>query len=160
LDFDPADLTHVSTGFLTLTVRDTDGLRANGGLLVLLNLLAHLAPPLDAGDALSAQIARIVGEIVPWLFPPLGLRVRVVPAVRDSLADALAFVCALMDGQMHANKLPGVRVRTPSSRRSRLVAAGEQCAGPERAAAFAKLVEELRALAVFVFDEPQHAPRS
>jgi len=148
----PAGLEHA--------VRDTDGLRANGGLLVLLNLLADLAPPLDAGDVLSAQIARIIGEIVPWLFPPWGLRTHVVPAVRDSLADAVAFVCALADGQMHATKPPSVRVCTPSSRRSRVVAAGEQFSGPERVAAFAKLVEELRALAVFVFDEPQHALRN
>ena len=139
---------------------DSDGLRANGGLLVLLNLLADLAPPLDASDALSAQIARIVGEIVAWPFPPWGLRVRVVPAVRESLEDALAFVCALADGHMRANKPPSLRVRTPSSRRSRLVAAGERYAGPQRATAFAKLVEELRALAAFVFDEPQHAPRN
>src|SRR5882672_9516449 len=103
----PAGLEH--------TVRDTDGLRANGGLLVLLNLLADLAPPLDASDALSAQIARIVGEIVPWPFPPWGLRVRVVPAVRESLEDALAFVCALADGQMRVNKPSSLRVRTPSS---------------------------------------------
>jgi len=39
------------------------------------------------------------------------------------------------------------------------VAASERYSGPERIAAFSKLIEELRALATFVFDEPQHAPR-
>src|SRR5712671_3695200 len=58
------------------------------------------------------------------------LRVRGVPAVRDSLAGALVFVCALANAQMHANKPPSVRVRTPSSRRSRSVAASERYAGP------------------------------
>ncbi|KAI0293861.1 hypothetical protein B0F90DRAFT_1760714 [Multifurca ochricompacta] len=80
---------------------DTDSLRANGGLIVLINLLADLAIPLGAGDALSAQIAQIVGEVVPWLFPPWELRVRVVPAVRQALADACAavYALALVDGQ-------------------------------------------------------------
>jgi len=47
-------------------MRDTDSLRVNGDLLILLNLLADFAPPPDAGDALSAQIARIVGKVVRW----------------------------------------------------------------------------------------------
>jgi hypothetical protein len=97
----PPDLQHA--------VRDTDSLRANGGLLVLVNLLADLAAPLGAGDALSAQIAQIVGEVVPWLFPPWELRGRVVPAVRDALADACAFVCALADGKAQDGQPSGVR---------------------------------------------------
>jgi len=55
---------------------------------------------------------------------------------------------------MHANKPPNVHLRTQSSQRSRLVVASERYAGPERVAAFARLVEELRALAAFGFDEP------
>jgi hypothetical protein len=46
-------------------VCDMDGLRVNGGLLILVNLLADLATPLRASDALSMQIARTVGEVVP-----------------------------------------------------------------------------------------------
>ena len=67
----PADLEHA--------VRDTDGLCANGRLLVLPNLLADLAPPLDAGDVLSAQIARIVGEVVPCAVPAVGAP-RAIPS--------------------------------------------------------------------------------
>ena len=89
-------------------VCDMDGLRANGGLLILVNLLADLATPLRASDALSAQIARIVGEVVPWLFPPWELRARVVPAVRDALVDARAFVCALSDDQAQVNERPSI----------------------------------------------------
>ncbi|KAI0248285.1 hypothetical protein BJV78DRAFT_1284904 [Lactifluus subvellereus] len=141
-------------------VRDTDSLRANGGLLVLVNLLADLAAPLSAGDALSAQIACIVGEVVPWLFPPWELRARVVPDVREALADACASVYSLADEQTQVGKPPGARPRTPQARAvAAAAAARQQCASPERPSAFAKLVEELRALAAFVFDEPQHAPR-
>jgi hypothetical protein len=47
------------------TVCDMDGLCVNGGLLILVNLLADLATPLRASDALSVQIARTVGEVMP-----------------------------------------------------------------------------------------------
>jgi hypothetical protein len=127
-------------------VCDMDGLRANGGLLILVNLLADLATPLRASDALSAQIARIVGEVVPWLFPPWELRGRVVPAVRDALVDARAFVCALADGQAQRNEWPSM----DSTRRTTVAAANQ------RPGAFSKLVEEVCALAAFVGDEPRH----
>ncbi|KAI0245457.1 hypothetical protein BJV78DRAFT_1287812 [Lactifluus subvellereus] len=141
-------------------VCDTDSLRANGGLLVLINLLADLAAPLSVGDALSAQIACIVGEVVPWLFPPWELRAHVVPDVREALADACASVYSLADEQTQVAKPPGARPRTPQARAvAAAAAARQQRASPERPGAFAKLVEELRALAAFVFDEPQHAPR-
>jgi hypothetical protein len=74
-------------------MRDTDTLRANGDLLDLLNLLADFALPLNAGDELSVQIARILGEVAPR-YSRHG-----APNARDSLADALAFVCTLADGQ-------------------------------------------------------------
>jgi hypothetical protein len=122
-----------------------DGLRANGGLLILVNLLADLATPLRASDALSVQIARFVREVIPWLFPPWELRGRVVPAVRDALVDARAFVCALADEQAQGGELPNAdqtRITTAAASR-----------GP---GAFAKLVEEVCALAAFVCDEPQH----
>ena len=142
------------------TVCDTDGLRANGGLLVLINLLADLAAPLGAGDALSAQIACIVSEVVPWLFPPWELRARVVPAVREALADACANVYSLADGQIQIAKPPAARPRTPQARAvAAAAAARQQRASSERPSAFAKLVEELRTLAAFVFDESQHPPR-
>jgi hypothetical protein len=134
----PRDLDHA--------VCDMDGLRANGGLLILVHLLADLATPLRASDALSAQIARIVGEVVPWLFPPWELRGRVVPVVRDALVDARAFVCALADGQAQVNERPSM----DSTRRSTVAAANE------RPGAFSKLVEEVCALAAFVGDEPRH----
>ena len=127
-------------------VCDMDGLRANGGLLILVNLLSDLATPLRAGDALSAQIARIVGEVVPWLFPPWELRERIVPAVRDALVDARAIVCGLADGQAHGNERPRMD-RT----RGTIVSAANQ-----RPGAFSKLVEEVCALAAFVGDEPRH----
>jgi hypothetical protein len=140
-------------------VRDTDSLRANGGLLVLINLLADLAAPLSASDALSVQIARIVGEVVPWLFPPWDLRARVVPAVRDALADTCEFVSALADARTHAGKPPNTNPH-PHTDSTRTVAANKQHTSTERQdAAFSKLVEELRALASFVCDEPQHASR-
>ena len=143
----PPDLQHA--------VRGTDSLRANGGLLVLINLLEDLTAPLGAADdALSAQIARIVGEVVPWLFPPWELRARVVPAVRDSLSDACEFVAALAEGQIQARKFPHVR---PHS--ARTVPENQRHAPTERQDAFTKLVEELRALTAFVCDEPQHASR-
>ncbi len=138
-------------------IQDTDTLRANGGLLILVNLLADLAAPLGAADALSAQIARIVCEVVPWLFPPWNLRDRVVPAVRDALADACAFVGALADGQPQAGKPPNAR---PRMHWNRAVVANQQHVCPVRPDALEKLVEELRALASFVCDEPQHASRS
>jgi len=127
-------------------VCDMDGLRANGGLLILVNLLADLATPLRASDALSAQIARIVGEVVPWLFPPWELRGRIAPAVRDALVDARAFVSALADGQAEAKELPSM----DSTRRTTVPAANR------RPGAFSKLVEEVCALAAFVGDEPRH----
>ena len=133
-------------------VRDTDSLRANGGLLVLINLLADLAAPLGAADALSVQIARIVGEVVPWLFPPWDLRARVVPTVRDALADTCEFVSALADARAHAGKPPNSHPHT-----TRKVEVNKHHSSPERQDAFSKLVEELRALAAFVCDEPQHA---
>ena len=136
-------------------VRDTDSLCANGGLLVLVNLLEDLAAPLGAADdALSAQIARIVGEVVPWLFPPWEPRARVMPAVRDSLADACGLVGALTEGQIQARKPPHVR---PHSTRTAPENQRHPCIG--RQDAFTKLVEELRALRTFVCDEPQHASR-
>jgi hypothetical protein len=84
----PPDLRHA--------VRDTDGLRANGGLLVLVNLAVPLG---DADDALSAQIARIVGEVVPWLFPPWELRAHAScqPCAMPS-RDACRFVGMLAEG--------------------------------------------------------------
>jgi hypothetical protein len=127
-------------------VCDMDGLRANAGLLILVNLLADLAIPLRTSDALSAQIARIVGEVVPWLFPPWEFRGRVVPAVRDALMDARAFVCALADGQIEGNERPSM----DSTRRTTVAAANQ------RLGAFSKLVEEVCALAAFVGDEPRH----
>jgi hypothetical protein len=127
-------------------VCDMDGLRANGGLLILVNLLADLAIPLRTSDALSAQIARIVGEVVPWLFPPWEFRGRVVPAVRDALMDARAFVCALADGQIEGNERPSM----DSTRRTTVAAANQ------RLGASSKLVEEVCALAAFVGDEPRH----
>jgi hypothetical protein len=126
-------------------VCDMDGLRANGGLLILVNLLADPATPLRANDALSAQIARIVGEVVPWLFPPWELRERVVPAVRDSLVDARAFACALADGQARGNERPSM----DSTRRTTATAANQ------RSNAFSKLIEEVCALTAFVGDEPR-----
>jgi hypothetical protein len=143
-------------------VRDTDSLRANGGLLVLINLLADLAAPLSAADALSMQIARIVGEVVPWLFPPWDLRARVVPTVRDALADACEFVSALADARAHAGKPPNLNPHPhphPHTHSARAVATNEHHTSPARQDAFSKLVEELRALAAFVCDEPQHASR-
>ena len=125
-------------------VQDMDSLRANGGLLILINLLADLAAPLRASDALSAQIARIVGEVVPWLFPPWELRGRIVPAVRDALVDTRAFVCVLADGQAQGGELSS----TDSTRRNTIDAASQ------RHGAFSKLVEEVCALAAFVCDEP------
>jgi hypothetical protein len=86
-------------------VRDMDGLRANGGLLILINLLADLATPLRASDALSAQIARIIVEVAPWLFPPWELcahRSMIVPVVRDALGTHVC-LCAL-DGQAQGNE--------------------------------------------------------
>jgi hypothetical protein len=139
------------------TVRDTESLRANGGLLVLINLLTDLAAPLSATDALSLQIARIVGEVVPWLFPPWDLRACVVPDVRDALADACEFVGALADARAQAGKAPNPRIHTHSSQTTMV---NEHHACPERQDAFTKLVEELRALAAFVCDEPQHGSRS
>jgi len=142
---------------LERAVRDTDGLRAHGGLLVLLNLLADLAPPLDAGDVLSAQIARISGEIVPWLFPPWGLRTHVVPAVRD-------FPRGRRGVRVRARRRANASTKPPSYACARLQVGDQEWW--QRASnflalsvsrRFAKLVEELRALAVFVFDEPQHA---
>ncbi|KAH9956846.1 hypothetical protein BJV74DRAFT_873828 [Russula compacta] len=130
-------------------VRDTDGLRANGGLLILINLLADLAEPLSAGGALSVQIARIVCEVVPWLFPPWELRECVVPAVRDALADACSFVLSLAEVRAQVvGRPPSVRPRTHSS--TRTVAAGQYHASCERPDAFTKLVEELRALVTFL----------
>jgi hypothetical protein len=67
-------------------VCDMDGLPANIGLLILVNLLAVLATPLRPSDPLSVQIARIEGEVVSCLSSPWELRGRVVPAVRDALA--------------------------------------------------------------------------
>lgn len=127
-------------------VCDMDGLRANGGLLILVNLLADLATALRTSDALSAQIARIVGEVVPWLFPPWELRGRVVPAVRDALVDAREFVCALADGHVQSNERPSI----DSSRRTTVAVENQ------RLGAFSKLVEEVCALAAFVGDEPRH----
>ena len=126
-------------------VCDMDGLRANGGLLILVNLLADLAIPLRASDVLSAQIARIVGEVVPWLFPPWELRGHIAPVVRDALVDAREFVCALADGQAQGSERPSV-----DSTRRTTVAAADQ-----RSGAFAKVVEEVCALAAFVGDEPR-----
>jgi hypothetical protein len=142
-------------------VRGTDSLRANGGLLVLINLLDDLTVPLGAADdALSAQIARIIGEVVPWLFPPWELRARVVPAVRDALADACELVGALAEGQIQTRKLPHTRsfphVRPHSTRTE---PENQHHACTERRYAFTKLVEELRALTAFVCDESQHASR-
>ena len=130
-------------------VCDMSSLRANGRLLILVDLLADLATPLRANDALSARIARIVGEVVPWLFPSWELCGRVVPAVRDALVDARAFVCALADGQApsQGNECPNM----DSTRRTTVAAANR------RPGAFFKLVDEVCALAAFVGDEPWHA---
>jgi hypothetical protein len=43
----------------------------------------------------SAEVACIVGEVVPRLFPPRELCERVVPIVYNALADACAFVATL-----------------------------------------------------------------
>jgi hypothetical protein len=142
-------------------VRGTDSLRANGGLLVLINLIEDLAAPLGAADdPLSAQIARIIGEVVPWLFPPWELRACVVPAVRDALADACEFVGALAEGQIQTRKPPHTR-SFPHARphTTRTVQENQHHACAERQDAFTKLVEELRALTAFVCDESQHASR-
>ena len=159
-------------------VRDTESLRANGGLLVLVNLLEDLTAPLlgaaaaaaaaddddDDDDALSAQIARIVGEVVPWLFPPWELRARVEPVVRDALADACEFVDALAEGQRtlkKARKQQPPHSRPPRSTRTVTVpSVNRRRLCVERQDAFVKLVEELRALKAFVCDDgPQHASR-
>ncbi|KAI0262404.1 hypothetical protein BC834DRAFT_1034408 [Gloeopeniophorella convolvens] len=124
-------------------VRDLDSLRANGGLIVLVNLLADLAAPLRAGGPLSEQIALIASEVVPWLSPPWELRGRIEPAVREAFSGVCEGVYALVNGPF-LPKRPG----TPSVRLSL------QDPGPGPVA-FSKLVEELRALSSFVSDEPQ-----
>jgi hypothetical protein len=117
-------------------VCDVDGLRANDGLLVFVNLLEDLATPLRASDALSAQIERIVGEVVPWLFPPWELRGRVVPAVREALVDARAFVCALADGQAQVNERPSM----DSTRRTTVAAASGLVHFPSSSRKFVRLL--------------------
>ena len=57
-------------------VCDVDGLHANGGQLILVDLVADLATPLRTSDALSVQITRIVGEVVPTLETPRARRIR------------------------------------------------------------------------------------
>jgi hypothetical protein len=67
--------------------------------LRVVNLPADLAAQLSVGDALSAQIVRVVNEVVPWLLPPWELRAR--RARCEQCACAWARLCLLSQGLCH-----------------------------------------------------------